>query len=98
MCLTCSPPVWCCRWSDIVIDLNCQSPAYFNIRHTERGVQHRKTKKSGGNLHCILAFKKLCGDPSRSVLPSPCWDDDSEREDLQEEVDDCEDDNENHSS
>ena len=62
-------------------------------------MQHRKTKKSGGNLHCILAFKKSCGDPSQSgVLPNPCWDDDSEREDLQEEVDDCEDDNENHLS
>ena len=95
------PPVspWCCRWSDIVTDLDCQNPAYFNIRHTERGVQHRKTKRSGGNLHCILAFKKLCGDPGPgSAMPSACWDDDSEHEDLQEVEDDCEEDKENHSN
>ena len=40
-------------------DLTCKQPEYFNIRHTERGVQTRKTKKVGGNLHCIMAFKKL---------------------------------------
>ncbi|XP_065888900.1 basic immunoglobulin-like variable motif-containing protein isoform X2 [Dysidea avara] len=46
-------------WRDVYTDLNCQSPEYFNIRHTERGIQTRKTKKKGGNLHCILAFKSL---------------------------------------
>lgn len=40
-------------------DLNCQSPEYFNIRHTHHGIQTRKTKRKGGNLHCILAFKSL---------------------------------------
>ena len=43
----------------MVTDLTCKLPEYFNIRHTERGVQSRKTKKVGGNLHCIMAFKKL---------------------------------------
>ncbi len=48
-----------CRWVDIVTDLTCERPNYFNIRHTERGVQAKRTKKIGGNLHCIMAFKKL---------------------------------------
>jgi hypothetical protein len=47
------------RWDDVTKDLNCQNPYYFNIRHRERGIQRRKTKKIGGNLHCIMAFKKL---------------------------------------
>ena len=45
-------------------DLTTERPQYFNIRHTERGVEARKTTKSarkaaGGTLHCIMAFKKL---------------------------------------
>jgi len=47
------------RWEDVVTDLTCKLPEYFNIRHTERGVQSRRTKKVGTNLHCIMAFKKL---------------------------------------
>ena len=47
------------RWEDIVTDLTRERPHYFNIRHTERGVVTRKTKKTGGNLHCIMAFRKL---------------------------------------
>lgn len=45
-----------CRWQDVYTDLNCQNPKYFNIRQTEKGVQTRKTKKTGGNIHCIMAF------------------------------------------
>lgn len=33
------------RWADIVTDLNTQNPEYLDIRHTERGIQYRKTKK-----------------------------------------------------
>lgn len=33
------------RWTDIVTDLNTQNPEYLDIRHTERGIQYRKTKK-----------------------------------------------------
>lgn len=33
------------RWMDIVTDLNTQNPEYLDIRHTERGIQRRKTKK-----------------------------------------------------
>ncbi|XP_077014750.1 basic immunoglobulin-like variable motif-containing protein isoform X3 [Tamandua tetradactyla] len=47
------------RWADIVIDLNTQNPEYLDIRHLERGLQYRKTKKVGGNLHCIIAFQRL---------------------------------------
>ncbi len=52
------------RWDDIVTDLTRRSPEIFNIRHTERGVQTRNTKRKGGNLHCIMAFKKLEAGPS----------------------------------
>ena len=97
MYFSCLPAVYC-RWSDVVTDLDCQSPAYFNIRHTERGVQHRRTKRTGGNLHCIMAFKKVCGDPHPGhVMPSACWEEDSELEDLQEVEEDYDEDKENHS-
>lgn len=33
------------RWADIVTDLNTQNPEYLDIRHLERGIQYRKTKK-----------------------------------------------------
>lgn len=29
----------------MVTDLNTQNPEYLDIRHTERGIQRRKTKK-----------------------------------------------------
>uniref|UniRef100_A0A3B4XP33 Basic, immunoglobulin-like variable motif containing n=1 Tax=Seriola lalandi dorsalis TaxID=1841481 RepID=A0A3B4XP33_SERLL len=48
-----------CKWLDIVTDLNTQNPDYLDIRHTERGIQRRKTKKVGGNLHCIMAFQRV---------------------------------------
>lgn len=47
------------RWADIVTDLNTQNPEFLDIRHLERGLQFRKTKKVGGNLHCIIAFQRL---------------------------------------
>ena len=45
-------------------DLTRRSPEIFNIRHTERGVQTRNTKSKGGNLHCIMAFKRTETSPS----------------------------------
>ena len=56
------------RWDDIVTDLTRRSPEIFNIRHTERGVQTRNTKRKGGNLHCIMAFKKLEAGPSEFFI------------------------------
>ncbi|XP_053311283.1 basic immunoglobulin-like variable motif-containing protein [Spea bombifrons] len=53
------PTIHCKKWADIVTDLNTQNPEYLDIRHTERGLQYRKTKKAGGNLHCLMAFQKL---------------------------------------
>lgn len=50
------------RWADIVTDLNTQNPEYLeylDIQHLERGLQCWKTKKVGGNLHCIIAFQRL---------------------------------------
>ena len=40
-----------------MLDLTCEAPHCFNIRHPERGVQTRRTRRSGGNLHCIMAFQ-----------------------------------------
>ncbi|XP_051009717.1 basic immunoglobulin-like variable motif-containing protein isoform X1 [Acomys russatus] len=53
------PSIHCKRWADIVTDLNTQNPEFLDIRHLERGLQFRKTKKVGGNLHCIIAFQRL---------------------------------------
>ncbi|KAJ8407277.1 hypothetical protein AAFF_G00278510 [Aldrovandia affinis] len=53
------PAIHCKKWVDIVTDLNTQNPEYLDIRHTERGIQYRKTKKVGGNLHCIMAFQRV---------------------------------------
>ncbi|XP_028856595.1 basic immunoglobulin-like variable motif-containing protein [Denticeps clupeoides] len=53
------PAIHCKKWADIVTDLNTQNPEYLDIRHTERGIQYRKTKKVGGNLHCIIAFQRV---------------------------------------
>ena len=33
-------------------------PEYLNVRKLHLGVQTRKTKKVGGNLHCIMVFQK----------------------------------------
>ncbi|XP_055799860.1 basic immunoglobulin-like variable motif-containing protein [Salvelinus fontinalis] len=53
------PAIHCKKWADIATDLNTQNPEYLDIRHTERGIQCRKTKKVGGNLHCIMAFQRV---------------------------------------
>ncbi|XP_016084900.1 basic immunoglobulin-like variable motif-containing protein [Sinocyclocheilus grahami] len=53
------PAIHCKKWADIVTDLNTQNPEYLDIRHIERGIQYRKTKKVGGNLHCIMAFQRV---------------------------------------
>uniref|UniRef100_A0A452IEF3 Uncharacterized protein n=1 Tax=Gopherus agassizii TaxID=38772 RepID=A0A452IEF3_9SAUR len=39
------PTIHCKKWVDIVTDLNTQNPEYLDIRHLERGLQYRKTKK-----------------------------------------------------
>ena len=47
-----------CRWEDIKTDLNNQNPDYLDIRRLHLGPQQRKTKKTSGNLHCIMAFQR----------------------------------------
>lgn len=41
-------------------DLNTQNPEYLDIRHTERGIQHRKTKKV---VHVMAVDVACCGGP-----------------------------------
>ncbi|XP_071488852.1 basic immunoglobulin-like variable motif-containing protein [Diadema antillarum] len=55
------PGIHCFKWEDISTDLNCQNPEYMNIRKRHLGVQRRRTKKTGGNLHCIMAFSRSAG-------------------------------------
>ena len=40
------------------MDLNTENPNYINIRQLWKGQMKRNTKKVGGNLHCLMAFKK----------------------------------------
>ncbi|KAK7201478.1 hypothetical protein NESM_000210900 [Novymonas esmeraldas] len=43
------------RWSQIVTDIECRSPHYFNIRHPEQGVQRRVPKKAAGTAAAAAA-------------------------------------------
>lgn len=44
-------------------DLNTQNPEYLDIRHTERGIQHRKTKK-------VVQVMALVGNVACSGRPA----------------------------
>ena len=52
------PVSLCLRWTDIQTDLNNEAPFYLNIRQLHKGILQRNVKKTGGNLHCIMAFQK----------------------------------------
>ncbi|XP_062591646.1 basic immunoglobulin-like variable motif-containing protein isoform X1 [Saccostrea cucullata] len=52
------PAMHCKRWTDIVTDIGCVNPEFLDIRRLEKGMQRRKAKKIGGNLHCIMSFTK----------------------------------------
>ncbi|CAL1530567.1 unnamed protein product [Lymnaea stagnalis] len=68
------PSIHCKNWDDISTDLNCESPNYFNIRQHWKGVIHRDTsRKSGGNLHCIMAFQKGENAPGTPTSVSSNW-------------------------
>ena len=59
-----------------MLDLTCEAPRCFNIRHPERGVKTRPTsRKPGGNLHCIMAFQMQesgeWGVADDSISPEP---------------------------
>ncbi|KAF7252667.1 Basic immunoglobulin-like variable motif-containing protein [Varanus komodoensis] len=53
--------IHCKKWTDIVTDLNTQNPEYLDIRHLERGLQHRKTKKEEICIVSLL-FRGLTGN------------------------------------
>lgn len=53
------PGIHCKRWKDVATDLDCQNPDFLDIRRLEKGMQRRRTKKVGGNLHCILALERI---------------------------------------
>ena len=64
------------------MDLTCESPQYFNIRHPERGTQTRPTKRPGNNLHCIMAFTmqesgEWGDDLNDNISPEPSQSDDN---------------------
>ena len=52
-------------------DLMCEAPQCFNIRHTEKGVQTRRMKRRGENLHCIMAFQRLETSEWEPVIHPP---------------------------
>lgn len=56
------------KWDNIVKDLTCKSPQYFNIRHIHRGVVVRRTKHKGRNIHCIMALKRVEESISASLV------------------------------
>ena len=61
----CYPVFHVKRWEQIVTDVNCAFPEFYNIRKSEVGVQQKTSKgftegtHKGGNLHGILEFKSL---------------------------------------
>lgn len=56
------------RWLDIVTDLNTQNPDYLDIRHTERGIQRRKTKKVSSSHIRLLKYWCLKTQHSTKTL------------------------------
>lgn len=61
----CYPSFHIKKWQDIVTDIECEFPKFFNIRKSEMGIQEKASpaftegKHKGGNLHCIIEFKSL---------------------------------------
>ena len=53
------------KWEQIVTDINCAFPEFYNIRKSEVGVQSKtgksftEGKHKGGNLHALIEFKSL---------------------------------------
>ena len=47
------------RWANIVTDLTRNSPAFFDIRKPQLGVQKRTSRRPGRNNHCLLEFRRV---------------------------------------
>lgn len=58
------------RWTDIETDLNNEAPLYLNIRQLHMGIQQKNVKKTGGNLHCIMAFQKSTWQHYNKITPA----------------------------
>ncbi|KAL9965927.1 hypothetical protein ACROYT_G029794 [Oculina patagonica] len=63
------PSIHCKRWTDIETDLNNEAPLYLNIRQLHKGIQQKNVKKTGGNLHCIMAFQKSTWQHYNKITP-----------------------------
>ena len=61
----CHPSFHTKKWEQIVTDISCAFPDFYNIRKSEVGVQQKTSKAftegrhKGGNLHCLMEFKAL---------------------------------------
>ena len=61
----CYPSFHVKKWEEIVTDISCSFPEFYNIRKSEVGVQTKagksftEGKHKGGNLHCLMEFKSL---------------------------------------
>ncbi|XP_022098707.1 basic immunoglobulin-like variable motif-containing protein isoform X2 [Acanthaster planci] len=66
------PGIHCFRWEDISMDLHCKSPECLNIRKLHLGIQTRKTKRVGGNLHCLMAFRRSNLEAPSRMLDGRC--------------------------
>lgn len=62
------PSIHCKSWADIQTDLNNEAPFYLNIRQLHKGILQRNVKKTGGNLHCIMAFQKSTWKHHRKAM------------------------------
>ena len=59
------------RWKEITKDLNNQLPYSYDIRRRYQGVKKLNTRKKGGNLHCLMIFRKCsprCSNVVKRVL------------------------------
>ena len=48
--------------------MNNQNPDYIDVRRLHKGPLKRKTKKVGGNLHCIMAFQRRPGSAIKRTI------------------------------
>ena len=58
------PPIQVCKWAEIVKDITCVFPYYYDIREPKLGIQKKegefsKARKKKGNQHCIIEFRSL---------------------------------------
>ena len=50
--------------------MNNEAPLYLNIRQLHMGIQQKNVKKTGGNLHCIMAFQKSTWQRYKTITPA----------------------------